>query len=272
MIPGDLTTLPNVKQWLNLVQQSDDLLLKRMISAASGFVQTWIDRQIASQSYTERRDGVGMGQGRNAMMFTNVPVTAVQSLTVDGQVIPESPDGGVLQPGYGFDDRQIWLSSVGAANGYWPNGYVFGRGKRNVALTYTAGYLRSGEVATIPAAPYQLTPILPWNGDRGVTFVIGGAALTAVASGPITGQYSVSDGVYTFAAGDTTKQVSFSYSYTPFEVEQAVINLIGLRFREKERIGQISKSIAGEVIAFTQKDMSDEIKTLLGQYKRVIPL
>lgn len=271
MAAGDLTTRANVKQWLNITGTIDDSLLDRMLSAASGFIQTWIDRQIATQIYTERRDGMGMGEGRYAMMFTNSPVTAVQSVTIDGFAVPASPDGGILQPGYSFDDRQIWLAQTGASGGYFPSGYYFTRGKRNVVLNYTAGYLRS-DVATIPTTPFQITASFPWTADKGVTFVSNGAVLTAVTGAPAASQYSVANSLYTFAAADVGKQVSMAYSYTPFEVEQAVINLIGLRYREKERIGQVSKSIGGEVITFTQKDMSDEIRTLLSQYKRVVPL
>lgn len=41
-----------------------------------------------------------------------------------------------------------------------------------------------------------------------------GFPLTKVASGPTTGQYSVSAGVYTFAAADASKNVLISYTYT----------------------------------------------------------
>jgi hypothetical protein len=40
-------------------------------------------------------------------------------------------------------------------------------------------------------------------------------ALTAVAGTPMTGQYSVSAGVYTFSAGDANKAVLISYGYIP---------------------------------------------------------
>lgn len=201
MAAGDLTSLANVKQWLNIDKTIDDALLQRLLSAASGFAQTWINRQFASQAYTEMRDGSGMGAGRYLMLFANTPVTAVQSLIVDTFAIPASPDNGQLQPGYGFDGTSIWLTGAGGSLGFRGSGYAFTRGRRNVVLAYTAGY-----------------------------------------------------------------------SSTPLEIEQAVIELVGLRYREKERIGQVSKSIAGEVVTFSQKDMSDDIKTLFEAYKVRVPL
>lgn len=73
------------------------------------------------------------------------------------------------------------------------------------------------EAATIPGTPFQVTVA---NGatfflDLGVNFVATGAPLRQVASGPTTGQYSVSSaGVYTFAAADTTLAVLINYLYT----------------------------------------------------------
>lgn len=71
--------------------------------------------------------------------------------------------------------------------------------------------------ATVPATPYQVTPTLPgsgtWLSDLGVT-TAAGVPLTRVASGPATGQYSVSAGVYTFAAADTGVAMLISLLYS----------------------------------------------------------
>lgn len=71
--------------------------------------------------------------------------------------------------------------------------------------------------ATIPSTPFQVTPTIPgsgtWVADLGVTDAAGNN-FTRVASAPATGQYSVSAGVYTFAAADTGKAVLISSEYT----------------------------------------------------------
>lgn len=71
--------------------------------------------------------------------------------------------------------------------------------------------------AAIPTTPFTITPTVPnagtWSLDLGVRDS-NGVPMTRVASGPATGQYSVSAGVYTFAAADTGKAVYMSFQYT----------------------------------------------------------
>ena len=79
------------------------------------------------------------------------------------------------------------------------------------------GYSYDVTGALIPTTPFQITPTVPnsgtWAGDVGVRDT-NGLPMTKVASAPATGQYSVSAGVYTFAAADTGKRVYISYAYT----------------------------------------------------------
>lgn len=84
-------------------------------------------------------------------------------------------------------------------------------------LTKSAGLLMTtGEAASIPATPYQVTVTnsATFVEDQGVYFSATGVQLTPVSSGPTTGQYSVSAGVYTFAAADTLLGVGIYYTYT----------------------------------------------------------
>jgi hypothetical protein len=126
---GDLTTLDDVKAWLqtgqNAFPDTDDALLCRLITAASQFIQTWLQRQIAPSDYQEVRDGTG-GQ---RLALANFPVTAVLSLTIDGLTIPPAPANGGFTAGYVFSPAELAL-----------RGYVFTRRAQNVIVTYTAGY------------------------------------------------------------------------------------------------------------------------------------
>lgn len=103
-------------------------------------------------------------------------------------------------------------ASIGNLNGGLINSLFFGQ-------TLTTGQIgiSNGDVsATIPTTPFTITPTVPnsgtWVEDLGV--IMGGVQLSRVASGPAAGQYSVSAGVYTFAAADTGKTVYISYRYT----------------------------------------------------------
>jgi hypothetical protein len=75
-------------------------------------------------------------------------------------------------------------------------------------------------VATIPAAPYQVTPAAPGSGtvvaDLGVTDVATGQPMTRVASAPEAGQYlfNLLTRVYTFAEEDTGKAVLITFEYS----------------------------------------------------------
>jgi hypothetical protein len=126
---GDLTTLDDVKAWLQTGQDpypsTDDALLARLITGASQFVQSWLQRQIAPSDWQEVRDGTG-GQ---RLAFANFPVTAVLSLSIDGLEIPASPSDGGYGAGYVFSPTELAL-----------RGYVFTRRAQNVIVSYTAGF------------------------------------------------------------------------------------------------------------------------------------
>ena len=73
------------------------------------------------------------------------------------------------------------------------------------------------EAGTIPGTPYQITVSngATWVDDLGVRDSVTLIPYVRVASAPATGQYSAAaGGVYTFAAADTTKTVTLSYTYT----------------------------------------------------------
>jgi hypothetical protein len=122
--PSDLTTLAALKDWLGVASDTTDALLQRLLSQVSVAIQNNINRQFATQAYSESRSGVG---GRR-MQAANYPLLTVSSVTVDGLAIPLSTDG-VNACGYASDERGITLI-----------GYCFSRGTRNVQLAYTAGF------------------------------------------------------------------------------------------------------------------------------------
>lgn len=265
--PGDLTTLAAVKAWRSppVTTAADDAQIARIVTAASGFILRYLQRALLSQSYSETRNG----NGGRMLMLRQAPVTALDALTVDGAAIPAAPD--TVSAGYALD---------GDAGVIYLRGHAFCRGVQNVAIDYVAGYRVNGEALSVPGgAPYQLSCAglsRLWAADAGVAFA-GGAALVALAQGatPAAGQYvppAAPDGFYLFAAADAGRAVAVSYSYTPAEIEQACIELALLRINERARIGEASKSLAGEVVSYVQKDMTASVVTALAPYRRVVPI
>ena len=193
MAYGDPTTLADVKAWQQTGQSAfpptDDALLTRLITAASQYLQTWLNRRIAIADYMEIRDGTG-GQ---RLQFACFPVSSVMSLIIDGMAIPPAPapsQSAGLTAGYVFSPTQLAV-----------RGYYFTRRVQNVVFSYTAGY-----------------------------------------------------------------------SSTPPEIAQACIELVALRYRERTRVGEVSKSVSGGgTVSYSQKDMSAPILTLLQQYRGVTP-
>jgi len=196
---NDLTTLANVKQYLGITTATDDAMLDRMITATSNYIESYINRQFKSRSYTDVSDG----NNGDVCAFQNYPVTAVSSVQISsgyfgasygnyngGGVITIQPSVDGFSQGYVFDTKFLKLL-----------GYRFARGRNNVHVTYTAGY------ATIPP-----------------------------------------------------------------EIEQACIELISLRYKEKNRIGEKSKSAGGqETVSYNIATFPESVKTILNNYKKVIP-
>ena len=86
-----------------------------------------------------------------------------------------------------------------------------------VAPTVGATQTQFGEAASAPSAsPYTYSTInhATFVADQGVVYAATALPLKQVASNPATGQYAVSGGVYTFAAGDAGAAVLISYTFT----------------------------------------------------------
>lgn len=269
----DLTTLQRVKDYLagvGVTNTGADTLYSALISRASDMAIQWTGRPFQRASMSQRLNGTGSTQ----QMLPENPIISVSSLVIDGATIPVSPDA--MASGYQFDNKFVYLFG----------GYYFNRGMRNVAISYVAGFSTT-QTSFIPAnpGPYTITPVTgsgsgPDGGpmstggpallDRGVTFVATGVALVLVGSNPAAGQYAFSGGVYTFAAADAGKQVTMSYDFCPGAVEQAVLEMVGTKMKQRDNLGIASKSLANETITFLDKDLSNSVKGLLGPYRYMI--
>jgi hypothetical protein len=63
------------------------------------------------------------------------------------------------------------------------------------------------------------------------------------------------------------------YPVVPPDIAQACIDLVCLRYRERTRIGEVSRATGGtETVTYSQRDMSEHVKLLLSQYRLVTPV
>lgn len=112
--------------------------------------------------------------------------------------------------------------------GLW-NAIFFGQGN---AAGLIANFTDPTGTA-VPTTPFQITPTPPnsgvWAADMGVVNSVTGLPVKRVASGPITGQYAVTAGVYTFASADNGVVMLINFQYTVAAAaagsNQSVLNL-----------------------------------------------
>lgn len=184
MASGDLTTLSTLKEWLGITATTDDALLTRLVTAASAFIQNYLNRTFYVSAIVETRDGTGT----NRLFLARGPVLSVSSVSIDGISVPESTSTSM----YGW---------VAGTNVITLRGGVFPLNVVNVQVTYSAGYV------TVPS-----------------------------------------------------------------DIEQVCVDLCSMRYKERDRIGYVSKSLGGETVTFSVKDFSSWAQTTINQYKKSVPL
>lgn len=79
-------------------------------------------------------------------------------------------------------------------------------------------------------------------------------------------------GFYNFCKGRGNVRIQYTagYSVIPDDIKQATWELVGIKFKERDRIGLVSKGLAGETTTYSQKDMPASVSLILDQYKKVI--
>src|SRR5216683_5361170 len=78
--------------------------------------------------------------------------------------------------------------------------------------------------------------------------------------------------VFTRRAQNVIVTYTAGYPTTPPDIAQAAIELVCQRYRERSRIGEVSKALGGgETVTFSQKDISEDVKTTLLPYRVAAP-
>lgn len=122
-----LVTMAEAKDQLSITTTTPELdaRVERWINAASQMIETYLDRKLIYQTYTERKDG----RRSDRIILSQFPVVSVVSLHDDIN--------------WGFTS-----TSLIDANDYWIEedstivlkGFFFARGNRNIKIVYSAGY------------------------------------------------------------------------------------------------------------------------------------
>ncbi|CAK0739938.1 conserved hypothetical protein [Gammaproteobacteria bacterium] len=118
----------------------------------------------------------------------------------------------------------------------------------NYPIISVSGVIVDG--VTIPAAPSEAAPGYLFDKDaiylRGFKFTKG-----------------VKNVVLSYNAG---------YSATPPVVADCCATLVGKKFKYLDRIGHLSKILAGETVTYERSDLTDELKSVLRNFAKVVPI
>jgi hypothetical protein len=161
---ANLTTLDRALQWIGQGSDPQDLV-SRLISATSQQVETFLGYAVLQASHTRTFNGEDL----RLLFVPDVPLVSVQSLTINGNTIPQgSVVGGTQQAGFYNDAVSIALI-----------GYAFRRGFQNITATYTAGR------TTVPADMEQAVldwMKISWSNQSQIGI---GNNVTSIASGDV---------------------------------------------------------------------------------------
>lgn len=265
-----LASLSAVRSWLapgsGTLSTDGDPQLRSLISAASATVLNFLNRDtFGPQQVSDIYDGTRM----SFILLRQWPVISVQSILLSPAtaVLPatvvagQAPTNGfILEPPPAGNGQQRLLFF----------GTCLPRGRAAIYATYTAGWQA---VETLQVTTGTLAPAQAWVSTVSLVYASTGVPLVLVATAPTVGQYAVDEyGTFTLNAGDNGMLVTLTYGYVPADIVQATIEMIGERYRTRDRIGVSSKSLPnGETVAYMIKGMSDYTRSVLQPYMRVTP-
>jgi Phage gp6-like head-tail connector protein len=283
MAAGDLTTLADVKAWLNTTGtfgSTDDAILTRLITAASSFIARWLGRDVVMTNYSELRDGLG---GCSAsFVFANFPVSQVYAVVVGGVAIPPiAQTSGTLttngptasgNPTLNFAKVPSWvvagmtITDPATANAILAQTTVQSTTPTTVVMSQGAGSagVLSGDLIVFAPSPggVVIPQIASFYPPAGYTFT----PTRLVISGYRVPRLPQSVALL-YQAG---------YATVPNEIAQACIELVATRYKlERQHPGVVADHIgtaAGDGVTYTQKDMNANMATALQQFRAVAPV
>nr|BDD47302.1 hypothetical protein 5 [bacterium] len=132
-----LTTLVNLKSFMNITVSDNDTLLENCIDRATGYFETYTRRKLKARDYSYDSDAAAYdadnaimdGNDQDQMVIPQYPLNSLTTLRINETEIEAR--SGVYSLGYILDKAGgiIRLS-----------GYLFTKGLANIELAYNAGY------------------------------------------------------------------------------------------------------------------------------------
>lgn len=198
-----LTTVGNVKLWIALdpTDTSQDALIEELINIVSESVQTFIDRDLKKQNFTEHLNGTG----NSLINVKNYPITVINEIKVN-EIVLDSTDfeltsddakRGQIYREFGWNMK----TTIVGLN------FDPGRQLRNINIDYDAGYV-------LPTVPQTEPRTLPFDLEGVVKSIIANE-YSQVTSG-VGNLKKLTEGslTYEWLGGLTENQTSVLNSYS----------------------------------------------------------
>jgi len=258
---ADLTTPANLKAWLNLGQVTESAT----IPAAPGPYVVTVAKAAAWN-----------GDAGVILAATGVALVKVTGAPAAGQFVVAA---GV----YTFNIAQAGLTVNISYTTVMPADALLAR-----MIAAASQFVENWIGYPVASQSYALV----LDGHGGDVLVLGSKPpLTAVTSLTIDGvaiplAALVTDSGYRFSPssvwvqgylftrgrGNIELTCTRGWAATPADLEQAVIEVIAVRFKERDHIGQDSASQQGQNISFSTRDVPADVKRVLENYKKVVPV
>lgn len=132
---GNLLTLHEAKLRMNIQDDSHDMLFNTLIADVSSIIEGYCGRTLTDGTYVEYKDG----GGNQEILTDEWPIISITSIYDD--VDREYPDISLIDSDdytfYPNEGKIVLMSSTIIGRNFRT---VFYNGKRNVKITYVAGY------------------------------------------------------------------------------------------------------------------------------------
>ena len=121
------------------------------------------------------------------------------------------------------------------------------------------------------------------DGNGADTIMVSNYPVTIVNSVMVDGQavagslfdaYSVTlpSGYFTKGRKNVVIQYHAGLAAVPGDVAQVCMELVAKKYRERDRIGTLSRTLAGEIVTYEKSDLSPEVRNRLRNYVKVCPV
>lgn len=189
-----LTSLANLKSYLNLSVTTHDTLLEKLVDRATSLAEDYTNRKLKARDYSYDSDAdaydadnaVLDGNDRDHMIMPQYPVNSVTTVRINTLSIDERDT--VFDTGWVLDKKNGIIRLAG---------YVFTGGLKNIEFAYNAGY------ATVPDDLEQaVIEQAAWMFKQSTA----GSALLGITA------KTLPDGSISFSSGDILSQVKLVFN------------------------------------------------------------